>query len=125
MGIRDTAQKKTVTKPRFGSPEYAPKEHFASETQQNTRSTFPYKRPKGGEGTKAGFCDNNPALAGNEKFGFPIIAASDLKHEADKKDGVILLSMKNGREDVCRQLLSMGFEGERIVDKIPAGILDG
>ena len=45
-GIRDTAQKKTVTKPRFGSPEYAPKEHFASETQQNTRSTFPYKRPK-------------------------------------------------------------------------------
>ena len=72
-----------------------------------------------------GFCDNNPALAGNEKFGFPIIAASDLKHEADKKDWVILLSMKNGREDVRRQLLSMGFEWERIVDKIPAGILDG
>ena len=33
--------------------------------------------------------------------------------------------MKNGREDVRRQLLSMGFEWERIVDKIPAGILDG
>ena len=41
VDIRDTTQKKTVTKPRFGPPEYAPKEHFGSETQQNTRSTFP------------------------------------------------------------------------------------
>lgn len=66
-----------------------------------------------------GFCDNNPALAGNKRFGFPIIAISDLKDETHKNDGVILLSMKNNREDVRRQLLSMGFEGERIVDKIP------
>lgn len=71
-----------------------------------------------------GFCDNNPALYGKERFGFPIISSSDLKNEADKKDEVILLSMKHGAKDVRGQLTFMGIDSDRIVDEIPRGVLE-
>ncbi|MCI8659514.1 MAG: glycosyltransferase [Lachnospiraceae bacterium] len=61
------------------------------------------------------FCDNNLALFGKEKCGFPILSPSDLKNEADSKDGVILLSMKIGQEEVYRQLIATGIEDDRII----------
>lgn len=63
------------------------------------------------------FCDNNTALHGEKKFGFPIISPKDLKEE------MILLSMKNGREQVRSQLMEMGIKSGRIIDQIPEGIL--
>ena len=63
------------------------------------------------------FCDNNTALYGEKKFGFPIISPYDIKEE------IILLSMKNGWEQVRNQLLEMGIKSDRIIEQIPEGIL--
>lgn len=63
------------------------------------------------------FCDNNTALYGEKKFGFPIISPYDIKEE------IILLSMKNGWEQVRNQLLEMGIKSDRIIEQIPEGIV--
>lgn len=70
-----------------------------------------------------GFCDNNPAFYGKEKFGFSVISPLDLKNEIEYKNEIVLLSMKNGREEVYRQLVSIGIKADRIIDTIPEGIL--
>lgn len=66
-----------------------------------------------------GFCDNNPDLHGTKKFGFSVISPEDLKKEMRDKNRVILLSMKNGQEQVCEQLREMGIEAERMIGDIP------
>ena len=66
-----------------------------------------------------GFCDNNPGLQGRRKFGFPVISPKDLEKEMKDKNRVILLSMKNGQEQVCEQLKEMGIETDRIISNIP------
>lgn len=65
-----------------------------------------------------GFCDNNPDLQGRRKFGFPVISPKDLEKEMKDKNRVILLSMKNGQEQVCEQLKEMGIEADRIISNI-------
>ena len=69
------------------------------------------------------FCDNNRALHGGKKFGFPVIAPSDLKRTVDGINGVVLLSMEHGREDVYGQLTELGVGTDRIIGHIPAGVL--
>lgn len=69
------------------------------------------------------FCDNNEKLHGGEKFGYPVISPAELKNLTDKKNGLILLSMKNGHEEVSRQLQTIGIESDRIVQSIPGEIL--
>lgn len=69
------------------------------------------------------FCDNNPALQGKQKYGFPVLPPSVLKDEISSKDAVVLLSMKNGTEQVRAQLVEEGIEPGRIIDQLPAGIL--
>lgn len=71
-----------------------------------------------------GFCDNNPSLHGEAKFGFPVISPADLKETLDQIKGVIVLSMKHGRENVYEQLIILGIEPERIIDRLPDGILN-
>lgn len=66
-----------------------------------------------------GFCDNNTSLQGRRKFGFPVISPKDLEQEMNDKNRVILLSMKNGQEQVCEQLKEMGIETDRIISNIP------
>lgn len=69
------------------------------------------------------FCDNNAALHGQKRFGFPVISPLDLKNNVYNKNEAIVLSMKNGQEQVYKQLLKMGIEADRIVCKIPEGII--
>ncbi len=69
------------------------------------------------------FCDNNPDLHGKKKFGFPVLPPAVLKDEINSKNAVILLSMKNGTEQVRMQLIGEGIEPGRIIDRLPAGIL--
>lgn len=69
------------------------------------------------------FCDNNPVLHGEKKFGFPVLAPEDLKETVNRIHGVILLSMKYGREEVYVQLIEMGIEPDRIINGIPDGLL--
>lgn len=66
-----------------------------------------------------GFCDNNTELQGRSKFGFPVISSGDLKEEMSNKNRAILLSIKNGQEQVCKQLKEMGIEEDRIISSIP------
>ncbi len=63
------------------------------------------------------FCDNNTTLHGQKKYGFLVISPADLKGE------MILLSMKNGWEQVYNQLLGMGISPDKVIEKIPEGIL--
>lgn len=70
------------------------------------------------------FCDNNPSLHGEARFGFPVISPADLKETLDQIKGVIVLSMKHGRENVYEQLIILGIEPERIIDRLPDGILN-
>lgn len=65
------------------------------------------------------FCDNDPLLHGKKKFGFPVIAPEELKCRVHEKDGVILLSMKKGTNEVRSQLIGLGIGPDRIIDKIP------
>lgn len=69
------------------------------------------------------FCDNNPALQGKQKYGFPVLPPSVLKDEISSKDAVVLLSMKNGTRQVRAQLVEEGIKPGRIIDQLPAGIL--
>lgn len=69
------------------------------------------------------FCDNNVNLQGEEKYGFSIISPAGLKKFLNMNNGVILLSMKSGQEEVHRQLQNMGIESEKIIQCIPDGIL--
>jgi glycosyltransferase involved in cell wall biosynthesis len=69
------------------------------------------------------FCDNNRIFSGKKKFGFPILSPIDIKDNIEDRNEVILLSMKNDRANVCRQLTSMGIESDRIIDSIPEEIL--
>lgn len=69
------------------------------------------------------FCDNNAALRDEKKFGFNIISPKALKDKIYKKNEIILLSMKEGREQVQEQLINLGIGTDRIIDKIPEGIL--
>lgn len=69
------------------------------------------------------FCDNNRALHGGKKFGFPVIAPSDLKRTVDGINGVVLLSMEHGREEVYGQLTELEVGTDRIIGHIPAGVL--
>ena len=68
------------------------------------------------------FCDNNEALHGDKKFGFPIISPMELAARANSKNEVILLSMKEGGREVRRQLTQMGIAADLVMD-VPPGIL--
>lgn len=65
-----------------------------------------------------GFCDNNIALHGSKKYGFPIISPVNLKEEIEKQEGTVLLSIKNGDEQVSKQLIEMGISLNRIINNI-------
>ncbi len=69
------------------------------------------------------FCDNNPGLHGKKKFGYPILPPSALGDEINSKNAVVLLSMKNGAEQVRMQLIEERIEPGRIIDRLPEGIL--
>lgn len=69
------------------------------------------------------FSDNDRMLWGKKKSGFLILSPADLKKEAECKNAVILLSMKNGKEQVRSQLMEMGLESDRMIDQLPEGIL--
>lgn len=69
------------------------------------------------------FCDNNPSLHGERKFGFPIISPDELKKKVNDKNQAVILAMKNGREEVFEQLIEMGIEASAIIDCIPEKIL--
>ena len=71
----------------------------------------------------ASFCDNNAALHGERKLGIRIISPKELKDELYNKNEVVILSMKEGKEQVKEQLLNLGIEIDRIIDEIPEGIL--
>ena len=40
-----------------------------------------------------------------------------------KKNEVVVLTMKEGAEGVVRQLIYMGIGEDRIIDRIPSGII--
>lgn len=65
------------------------------------------------------FCDNNMTLYGGEKFGFPVISPQTLKNEISDKNEMVLLSMKEGREQVRKQLIDLGIGTERIISEMP------
>ncbi len=69
------------------------------------------------------YCDNNTALQGQEKFGYRIISPIELKNNICEKNEVVVLSMKEGAEGVFRQLVNMGIGEDRIIDRIPSGII--
>ncbi len=69
------------------------------------------------------FCDNNAKLQGEEKYGFTVMSPANLKKFLNQKNGVVLLSMKSGREEVSRQLQTMGIGTDKIIQYIPDGIL--
>lgn len=69
------------------------------------------------------FCDNNASLHGGKKFGFPVIDPADLRETTECINGVILLSMEHGREEVHGQLIKLGVDSGRIIDEIPEGVL--
>lgn len=69
------------------------------------------------------FCDNNVAIQGKKKFGFPIISPNDLKSEIYNKNVMVILSMKKGAEQVHGQLVNLGIEAHKIVNEIPEGII--
>ena len=69
------------------------------------------------------FCDNNAKLQGEEKYGFTVMSPVNLKKFLNQKNGVVLLSMKSGREEVSRQLQTMGIGTDKIIQYIPDGIL--
>jgi len=69
------------------------------------------------------FCDNNEALQETKKFGFPIISPLKLVGQMSGKDEVVLLSMKAGVDQVREQLIRLGAEGRRVIDRLPGGIL--
>ncbi len=69
------------------------------------------------------FCDNNEAVHGGHKFGFSILSPNELKGIVNDKDAIVLLSMKDGTEQVYKQLTSLGIETDRILKEIPEGIL--
>lgn len=69
------------------------------------------------------FGDNNASLYAEKKFGFRVISPEALSDEICVKNGVVLLSMKEGREGVREQLVNLGIEAERIISEIPEGIL--
>ena len=69
------------------------------------------------------FCDNKKELHGRKKFGFPVISPMELAQMAGDRDQVVLLSMKEGTDQVRNQLIALGIEESRVVEKLPAGIL--
>ena len=69
------------------------------------------------------FCDNNVAIQGKKKFGFPIISPNNLKSEIYNKNVMVILSMKKGAEQVHGQLVNLGIEAHKIVNEIPEGII--
>ena len=69
------------------------------------------------------YCDNNIALQGQEKFGYRIISPIELKNTICEKNEVVVLTMKEGAEGVVRQLIYMGIGEDRIIDRIPSGII--
>ncbi len=69
-----------------------------------------------------GFCDNDPVFHGSRRFGFPVLSPDNLKSMLDEKNQVVLLSMKNGSEEVYRQLTAMGIEAGRIINQLPEGV---
>lgn len=64
------------------------------------------------------FCDNNAALHGGEKFGFRVISPEMLKNEIYDKNEMVLLSMKEGREQVRQQLIDLGIGADRIISDV-------
>jgi len=70
----------------------------------------------------AAFCDNNPKLAGGRKLGLPVLTPAELSGGVYGNQAVVILSMKNGASQVYRQLLDMGIEEDRVIDRIPDGL---
>lgn len=69
------------------------------------------------------FCDNRESLHGKEKYLFPILAPEVLREELYGRDGAVVLTMKEGKEQVREQLIRLGIEADRIISEIPDGIL--
>ncbi len=69
------------------------------------------------------FCDNNAALHGKRRFGFEVVPPSGLAGRAEDRDAVVLLSMKEGAEEVRAQLAELGLEEGRVVGRLPDGVL--
>lgn len=69
------------------------------------------------------FCDNREELHGKKKFGVPVISPLKLAEMASDRNQVVLLSMKEGADQVRRQLIALGIEDCRVVEKLPAEIL--
>lgn len=69
------------------------------------------------------FCDNREALHGEKKFGFSVISPMELADKVNGSSVMVLLSMKEGVDQVRNQLIGLGVEGSRVIDKLPAGIL--
>ena len=53
-------RRKLSQNPGLVPPSMPQKSTLVPKLSKTPGQLFPYKRPKGGEGTKAGFCDNNP-----------------------------------------------------------------
>lgn len=70
-----------------------------------------------------GFCDNNIILQGETKFGYPIFSPFNVKDQLKENNLIFLLTMKAGFDQVFRQLMELGVESDRIIEKIPEGIL--
>ncbi len=70
-----------------------------------------------------GFCDNNTAFFGRKKYGYPILSPAELAHIAKEENKAVVLSMKNGKEEVYSQLAALGMEPGRIVKHLPEGVL--
>lgn len=69
------------------------------------------------------FCDNKEELHGKKKFGIPVISPMELAQMAGDRNQVVLLSMKEGRDQVRNQLIALGIEDSRVIEKLPAGIV--
>ena len=69
------------------------------------------------------FCDNKEELHGKKKFGIPVISPMELVQMAGNRNQVVLLSMKEGRDQVRNQLIALGIEDSRVIEKLPAGIV--
>ncbi len=65
------------------------------------------------------FCDNKEELHGKKKYGFPIISPAELAEAAGDRNRPVLLSMKEGADQVRNQLAALGIEESLVIEKLP------
>ncbi len=69
------------------------------------------------------YCDNDTAVQGRKKFGFPVLSPEELRTEVCDKNEAVVLSMKKGTKQVREQLVCIGIEEDRIIDELPEGMI--